>query len=81
MTIQNQLTIKTQNNNYQIKKKMKKFLFAAIAVLFALSLSAQDIKKIRSAYDKKDWAKAKEAVDLALATEKEQKNWLDQMKN
>jgi hypothetical protein len=54
---------------------MKKFLFAAIAVLFALSLSAQDIKKIRSAYDKKDWAKAKEAVDLALATEKEQKNW------
>ena len=52
---------------------MKKFLFAAIAVLFALSLSAQDIKKIRSAYDKKDWAKAKEAVDLALATEKEQK--------
>ncbi len=54
---------------------MKKFLFAAIAVLFALSLSAQDIKKIRSAYDKKDWAKAKDAVDQALATEKEQKNW------
>jgi len=54
---------------------MKKFLFAAIAVLFTLQLTAQDVKKIRSAYDKKDWAKAKEAVDLALATEKEQKNW------
>ncbi len=54
---------------------MKKFLFAAIAVLFAWSISAQDIKKIRSAYDKKDWVKAKDAVDQALATEKEQKNW------
>jgi tetratricopeptide (TPR) repeat protein len=54
---------------------MKKFLFSAVAVLFCLGLSAQDVKKIRNAYDKKDWPKAKEAVDLALANEKEQKNW------
>jgi tetratricopeptide (TPR) repeat protein len=54
---------------------MKKFLFSAVAVLFCLGLSAQDVKKIRNAYDKKDWVKAKEAVDLALANEKEQANW------
>lgn len=54
---------------------MKKFLFAAIAVMFCLSLSAQDIKKVRNFFDKKDWVKAKEAVDLTLANEKEQKNW------
>lgn len=54
---------------------MKKFLFSAVAALFVLGLSAQDVKKIRNAYDKKDWPKAKEAVDLALANEKEQKNW------
>ena len=54
---------------------MKKFLFAAIAVMFCLGLSAQDIKKVRNFFDKKDWPKAKESVDLALANEKEQKNW------
>ncbi|MFT3844197.1 MAG: hypothetical protein QM725_04030 [Lacibacter sp.] len=54
---------------------MKKFLFAAIAVMLSLGISAQDIKKVRNYSDKKDWVKAKEAVDLALANEKEQKNW------
>jgi hypothetical protein len=54
---------------------MKKFLFAAIAVMFCLGVTAQDIKKVRNFFDKKDWAKAKESVDLALANEKEQKNW------
>ncbi|MBK8089468.1 MAG: hypothetical protein IPK31_16910 [Chitinophagaceae bacterium] len=54
---------------------MKKFLFAAIAVMFSLGLSAQDIKKVKAAFDKKDWVKAKESVDLAMANEKEQKNW------
>ena len=39
---------------------MKKFLFAAIAVMFCLGLSAQDIKKVRNFFDKKDWPKAKE---------------------
>lgn len=55
--------------------KMKQFLFTAIAFLFALGVSAQDIKKVRGFYDKKDWPKAKEAVDLMMANEKEQKNW------
>lgn len=54
---------------------MKKFLFAAVAVMFCLGISAQDIKKVRGFYDKKDWVKAKESIDLALANEKEQKNW------
>ena len=54
---------------------MKHFLFATIAFLFCFNLGAQDIKKVRSYYDKKDWVKGKEAVDLLLANEKEQKNW------
>jgi hypothetical protein len=54
---------------------MKQFLFTAIAFLFALGVAAQDIKKVRNLFDKKDWLKAKEAVDLMLANEKEQKNW------
>ncbi|MBX9783151.1 MAG: hypothetical protein K2X48_07645 [Chitinophagaceae bacterium] len=54
---------------------MKKFLFVTIAFLFAMSVFAQDMKKVRNFYDKKDWVKAKEAVDLMLANEKEQKNW------
>ena len=37
--------------------------------------SAQDLKKVRNAYEKKDWLKAKEAVDLLLTNEKEQKSW------
>jgi hypothetical protein len=54
---------------------MKQILLAAIAFVFALNVSAQDIKKVRNYVDKKDWVKAKEAVDLMLANEKEQKNW------
>ncbi len=54
---------------------MKHFLFATIAFLFCFNLAAQDIKKVRNFYDKKDWVKGKEAVDLMLANEKEQKNW------
>lgn len=54
---------------------MKQILFAAIAFVFALNVSGQDIKKVRNYYDKKDWPKAKEAVELMLANEKEQKNW------
>ena len=52
---------------------MKKFLFAAVAVMFCLGLSAQDIKKVKAAFDKKDWVKAKESVDLAMANEKNRK--------
>jgi hypothetical protein len=54
---------------------MKQIFFAAIALVFAVSVSAQDIKKVRNFVDKKDWVKAKESVDLMLANEKEQKNW------
>ncbi|MBY0478408.1 MAG: hypothetical protein K2Q24_12235 [Chitinophagaceae bacterium] len=54
---------------------MKKFLFSAIAVMFCLAASAQDMKKVRGFFDKKDWVKAKESIDLTLANEKEQKNW------
>ncbi len=54
---------------------MKQFIFSAIAFLFCLSVSGQDIKKVRSLFEKKDWVKAKEAVDLLLTNEKEQKSW------
>lgn len=54
---------------------MKQILFATIALVFAFNVSGQDIKKVRTLYDKKDWPKAKEAVELMLANEKEQKNW------
>ena len=54
---------------------MKKFLFSAIAVMFCLAVSAQDMKKVRGFFDKKDWVKSKESIDLTLANEKEQKNW------
>lgn len=54
---------------------MKQLFFTTIAFLFCISISAQDIKKVRNAYDKKDWPKAKEAVDLMMANEKESKNW------
>ena len=54
---------------------MKKFLFSAIAALFFLAVTAQDMKKVRGFFDKKDWVKSKESIDLTLANEKEQKNW------
>jgi hypothetical protein len=54
---------------------MKQILFALFTFFLALSSTAQDIKKVRNYYDKKDWPKAKEAVELMLANEKEQKNW------
>lgn len=54
---------------------MKHFLLSTIAFLVCFAVSGQDIKKVRNYYDKKDWAKGKEAVDLLLANEKEQKNW------
>jgi hypothetical protein len=54
---------------------MKQLFFTTIALLFCVAISAQDIKKVRTAYDKKEWTKAKEAVDLMMANEKEQKNW------
>ena len=57
------------------KMHMKKIIFSALAVMFCLGISAQDMKKVRSFFDKKDWVKAKEAIDLTLANEKEQKNW------
>lgn len=54
---------------------MKQIVVAVIFLLSSFSLAAQDIKKVRSFFDKKDWVKAKEAVDLMLANEKDQKNW------
>ncbi len=54
---------------------MKKLVITAIIGLLFLTVSAQDMKKVRNFVDKKDWAKAKEAIDLTLANEKEQKNW------
>jgi hypothetical protein len=63
------------NNQSQIKNNMKKLIITAIAGLLFLAVSAQDMKKVRNFVDKKDWAKAKEAIDLTLANEKEQQNW------
>ncbi len=54
---------------------MKKLFFSVLAILFFQSVISQDIKKVRSAFDKKDWAKAKEAVDLYLAGEKGAGDW------
>lgn len=54
---------------------MKQILITTAALFFVLAGFAQDMKKVRNLYDKKDWAKAKEAIDLVLANEKEQKNW------
>lgn len=54
---------------------MKQIFLLAIVIAGTLSVSAQDIKKVRNFVDKKDWVKAREAVDLMLANEKEQKNW------
>ena len=41
----------------------------------AFSIKAQDIKTVRKLYDKKEWQKSKEAVDLLLANAGEQNNW------
>jgi hypothetical protein len=54
---------------------MKQIIVAVVLLVSSFSLTAQDIKKVRNYFDKKDWAKAKEAVDLMLANEKDQKNW------
>ena len=54
---------------------MKKLFFSVLAILVFQSVISQDIKKVRSAFDKKDWAKAKEAVDLYLAGEKGAGDW------
>lgn len=53
----------------------KNFLFQIGLLVLALSVGAQDIKTVRKMYDKQEWAKAKEAVDLLLAKEEEQNNW------
>jgi len=54
---------------------MKKIFISALAILFFQSVYSQDIKKVRAAFDKKDWAKSKEAVDLYLAGEKGAADW------
>ncbi|MBU6159219.1 MAG: hypothetical protein KGP35_09335 [Bacteroidetes bacterium] len=53
----------------------KNFLFQIGLLVLALSVGAQDIKTVRKMYDKQEWAKGKEAVDLLLAKEEEQNNW------
>jgi hypothetical protein len=50
------------------------FLIAGLLMLSA-TIDAQDIKTVRKLYDKKEWAKGKEAVDLLLANPAEQNNW------
>jgi hypothetical protein len=54
---------------------MKQIIVAVALLLSSFSLAAQDVKKARNFFDKKDWVKAKEAIDLTLANEKDQKNW------
>mgnify|MGYP001319076546 CR=1 FL=1 len=54
---------------------MKQTFLALLSLLFITASFGQDMKKVRNFYDKKDWAKGKEAIDLVLANEKEQKNW------
>ncbi|MFN5334371.1 MAG: hypothetical protein ACK5BV_04195, partial [Bacteroidota bacterium] len=50
------------------------FLIAGLLMLSA-TIDAQDIKTVRKLYDKKEWVKGKEAVDLLLANPAEQNNW------
>ncbi len=44
-------------------------------MVIAFSIKGQDIKTVRKLYDKKEWQKSKEAVDLLLANAGEQNNW------
>ena len=54
---------------------MSKLIFSLLTILVFQTAMAQDIKKVRNAYDKKDWAKAKEAVDLYTGSEKGANDW------
>lgn len=54
---------------------MKQILITTAALFLVWAGVAQDMKKVRGFYDKKDWTKAKDAIDLVMANEKEQKNW------
>lgn len=55
--------------------KHNHFFLVAFLSFFSLNLLAQDIKTVRKLYDKKEWVKGKEAVDLLLANTTEQNNW------
>jgi hypothetical protein len=50
-------------------------LMIVSCLALAFSIKAQDIKTVRKLYDKKEWQKSKEAVDLLLANAGEQNNW------
>lgn len=50
-------------------------LMIVSCLALTLSTNAQDIKTVRKMYDKKEWQKGKEAVDLLLANAGEQNNW------
>jgi len=53
-----------------------KFFFLIMWLLMLTTIIyAQDIKTVRKLYDKKEWVKGKEAVDLLLANPAEQNNW------
>jgi tetratricopeptide (TPR) repeat protein len=62
-------------DNLKTINMTKGILFQFFLVMLALSVSAQDIKTVRKLYDKKEWVKGKEAVDLLLANPAEQSNW------
>ena len=55
--------------------KHNHLFLVALLSFFSLNLLAQDIKTVRKLYDKKEWVKGKEAVDLLLANPAEQNNW------
>ena len=50
-------------------------LMIVSCLALTLSMNAQDIKTVRKMYDKKEWQKGKEAVDLLLSNAGEQNNW------
>jgi tetratricopeptide (TPR) repeat protein len=54
---------------------MKRLMLLAVLVLGVISINAQDVKTAKKLLDAKDFAKAKDAIDQALATDKGAKDW------
>ena len=68
-----QLTI--NHNFYQIQLTMKRIILLAVLAMGTLNLFAQDTKTAKKFLDAKDFAKAKDAIDQTLATDKGTKDW------
>lgn len=54
---------------------MKRIILLTVLAIGSLNLFAQDVKTAKKFLDAKDFAKAKDAIDQTLATEKGAKDW------